>query len=80
MDEILRLTNDAGSLRMYANSIQALGTEVVRYATADLKTEMQIGAKPIAKPAAWLNTKLLKMAEERGIQLRRHKGDRTGRS
>ena len=61
---------------MYANSIKALGTDAVRYAAADLKTEMKIGEKPIAKPAAWLNTKLLKIAEERGIQLRRHKGDR----
>ena len=79
LDEILRLTNDEGSLRMYANSIQALGTEAVRYAAADLKTEMQIGEKPIANPGAWLNTKLLKMAEERGIQLRRHGGDRSSR-
>jgi hypothetical protein len=79
LDEILRLTNDAGSLRMWANSIKQLGLESVRYAVADLRSEMQIGQNPIVKPGAWLNTKLLKMAEEKGVQLKRHKGDRTAR-
>ena len=76
LDEIVRLTKDDGSLRMWGNAIQALGIETVRYAVADLRTEMQIGANPIIKPGAWLNTKILKMAEERGIQLKRHKGER----
>jgi len=79
LDEILRLTNDAGSLRMWANSIQQLGLESVRYAVADLRSEMQIGQNPIVKPGAWLNTKLLKMAEEKGVQLKRHQGDRSPR-
>ncbi len=77
VEDIVELTKDSGSIQFYAKSIRALGAEQVRYAYADLKSEMLSrsgDAEPIKKPGAWLTKKLLEMAKERGIELRHHAG------
>ena len=54
--------------------------ETVRFALADLRAEQRQRAAggeagAIKNPGAWLTTKLMAMAEERGIRITRHAGE-----
>ena len=62
---------------MWVRAVRCLGEQAVRYALADLRSEQlqraagrAVGA--IKNPGAWLTTKLMAMAEERGIHITRH--------
>ena len=65
---------------MWTRAIRGLGEQAVRYALADLRSEQHqrsaAGADGAIKNAgAWLTTKLLAMAGERGILITRHVGE-----
>lgn len=56
-------------------AIENLGAERVRFALADLRSELRDrsgGAAPIRNPGAWLTTKLMAMAKDQGIEIVRH--------
>ena len=80
VEEIVEHTRDPGSIPMWVRAIRGLGEEGVRFALADLRAELaQRGAGgeggPIKNPGAWLTTKLMAMARERGVVITRHKGE-----
>lgn len=78
VQDIVNETDDPGSTRMWVGAIRGLGAETVRTALADLRAErLQRAAsrhsEPIRQPGAWLTTKLMAMAEQRGVTITRHK-------
>jgi hypothetical protein len=80
IEEMIEVTRDPGSTDMWALAVRRLGTEAVRYALADLKSEVAQrgagggGGEQIKNRGAWLTKKLFAMAEERGTKLTRHDG------
>lgn len=80
VEEVVDQTQDPGSIPMWVRAIRGLGEEAVRFALADLRAEQaQRGAGgqggTIKNPGAWLTTKLMAMARERGVVITRHKGE-----
>ena len=78
VQDIVNETDDPGSIRMWVAAIRGLGVESVRAALADLRAErLQRAASrysdTIRQPGAWLTTKLMAIAQERGITITRHK-------
>ena len=73
-------TGDPDSIPMWTRAVRGLGEQAVRYALADLRSEqLQRAASGdgdgIKNAGAWLTTKLMAMAEERGIVITRHVGE-----
>ena len=79
VEDIVAQTNDPGSIPMWVRAIRGLGEEAVRFALADLRAEQlqrRAGSEgSIKNPGAWLTTKLMAMAKERGILITRHQGE-----
>jgi hypothetical protein len=80
VEDIVERTKDPGSIPMWVRAIRGLGEEAVRFALADLRAEqLQRGAGGegglIKNPGAWLTTKLMAMAKDRGIVITRHRGE-----
>jgi hypothetical protein len=80
VEDVVALTQDPGSIPMWVRAIRGLGEEAMRFALADLRAEqLQRGAGgtggAIKNPGAWLTTKLMAMAKDRGIQITRHPGE-----
>ena len=80
VEDIVERTKDPGSIPMWVRAIRGLGEETVRFALADLRAEqLQRGAGGeggvIKNPGAWLTTKLMAMAKDRGIAITRHRGE-----
>ena len=80
VEDIVDQTGDSDSIPMWVRAVRCLGEQAVRYALADLRSEQlqraagrAVGA--IKNPGAWLTTKLMAMAEERGILITRHTGE-----
>ena len=81
VQDIVEQTGDPGSIPMWVRAVRGLGDQAVRFALADLRSEqLQRAAsretEPIKNPGAWLTTKFMAMAEERGIRITRHTGER----
>ena len=78
VEDIVAQTEDPGSIPMWVRAIRGLGEEVVRFALADLRAEQlqRRSGSPgsIKNPGAWLTTKLMAMAKERGVVITRHQG------
>ena len=76
VEEIVEETNDSGSVSMWVVAVKRLGPDAVRFALADLCAEQRqrgaAGRALIKNPGAWLVTKLMVMAKERGITIARH--------
>jgi len=79
VEDIVAQTDDPGSIPMWVRAIRGLGEEAVRFALADLRAEQlqrRAGSEgSIKNPGAWLTTKLMAMAKERGIVITRHQGE-----
>ena len=79
VEDIVAQTNDPGSIPMWVRAIRGLGEEAVRFALADLRAEQlqrPSGSQgSIKNPGAWLTTKLIAMAKERGVLITRHQGE-----
>ena len=80
VEDIVDQTGDSDSIPMWVRAVRCLGEQAVRYALADLRSEQlqraagrAVGA--IKNPGAWLTSKLMAMAEERGILITRHTGE-----
>ena len=79
VEDIIEQTGDPDSIPMWVLAVQSLGDQAVRYALADLRSEQRQRAaagqaEPIRNPGAWLTTKFMAMAEERGVRITRHAG------
>ena len=80
VEDIVEETADPDSIPMWVRAVRGLGAEAVRFALADLRSERRQraaarGADAIRNPGAWLTTKFMAMAEERGIRITRHAGE-----
>jgi len=79
VEDIVAQTNDPGSIPMWVRAIRGLGEDSVRFALADLRAEQlqrRAGsAGSIKNAGAWLTTKLMAMAKERGVLITRHQGE-----
>ena len=80
VEDIVEETGDPDSIPMWVRAVRGLGEHAVRYALADLRSEQLqraagSDAAAIRKPGAWLTTKLMAIAEERGILITRHTGE-----
>ena len=80
VEDIVEQTGDPDSIPMWVRAIRGLGPEAVRFALADLRSEQHQRAAGgeagvIKNPGAWLTTKFMAMAEERGIRITRHAGE-----
>ena len=80
VEDIVEQTGDQDSIPMWVQAVQGLGAEAVRFALADLRSEQRQRAAGreagiIKNPGAWLTTKFMAMAEERGIRITRHVGE-----
>jgi len=71
LDDVLEVTRDVGSTHFYLAAIRALGHEPMRFALSDLRAECH--QRSIKNRGAWLTTKLMAMAEERGVRIGRHR-------
>jgi hypothetical protein len=78
VEDVVELTQDPGSIPMWVRSIRGLGEEAVRFALGDLRAEQAqrraAGRDLIKNPGAWLTTKLMAMARDRGVVITRHPG------
>ena len=77
VEDIVAVTRDPDSIPMWARAVRGLGEPAVRYALADLRSEQRQRSAAgddgaIKNAGAWLTTKLLALAEERGILIKRH--------
>ena len=79
VEDIVAQTEDPGSIRMWVRAIRGLGEEAVRFALADLRAEQMQrpsgSQESIKNPGAWLTTKLMAMAKDRGVVITRHRGE-----
>ena len=80
VEDIVAATGDPGSIPMWTRAIRGLGEQAVRYALADLRSEQHQRSAPgddgaIKNAGAWLTTRLLALAKERGILIKRHVGE-----
>ena len=80
VEDIVEQTGDPDSIPMWVRAVRGLGAEAVRFALADLRSEQRqraAGGAPgaIKNPGAWLTTKFMAMAEERGVRITRHAGE-----
>jgi hypothetical protein len=79
VEDIVAQTQDPGSIPMWVRAIRGLGEEAVRFALADLRAEQMQrrsgSQQSIKNPGAWLTTKLMAMAKERGVLITRHRGE-----
>ena len=80
VEDIVEQTGDPDSIPMWVRAVRGLGAETVRFALADLRAEQRQRAAggetgAIRNPGAWLTTKFMAMAEERGIRITRHAGE-----
>ena len=80
VEDIVTATRDPDSIPMWARAVRGLGEPAVRYALADLRSEQHQRSAAgddgaIKNAGAWLTTKLLALAEERGILIKRHVGE-----
>jgi hypothetical protein len=79
VEDIVALTQDPGSVPMWVRAIRGLGEEAVRFGLGDLRAEQvqrrAAGEAPIKNAGAWLTTKLMAMAKDRGIVITRHAGE-----
>ena len=80
VEDIVTATRDPDSIPMWTRAIRGLGEPAVRYALADLRSEQHQRSAAgddgaIKNAGAWLTTKLLAQAEERGILIKRHVGE-----
>ena len=80
VEDIVAATRDPDSIPMWARAVRGLGEPAVRYALADLRSEQHQRSAAgddgaIKNAGAWLTTKLLALAEERGILIKRHVGE-----
>ena len=80
VEDIVAQTEDPDSVPMWVRAVRGLGEQAVRVALADLRAEqMQRAAGgeggAIKNPGAWLTTKLMAMARDRGIVITRHAGE-----
>jgi len=79
VEDVVALTQDPGSVPMWVRAIRGLGEEAVRFGLGDLRAEQvqrrAAGEAPIKNPGAWLTTKLMAMAKDRGIVITRHAGE-----
>ena len=80
VEDIVEETADPDSIPMWVRAVRGLGAEAVRFALADLRSERRQraaarGAEAIRNPGAWLTTKFMAMAEERGVRITRHTGE-----
>ena len=79
VEDVVEETSDPDSITMWTRAVRGLGEEAVRYALADLRSERRqrsvSGNDGIQNAGAWLTTKLMAMAEERGVQITRHVGE-----
>ena len=79
VEDIVEQTGDPDSIPMWVRAVRGLGADAVRFALADLRSEQRQRAagretEAIKKPGAWLTTKFMAMAEERGVRITRHAG------
>ena len=80
VEDVVAETGDPDSVPMWTRAVGGLGEEAVRYALADLRSEQRqrVASRDkdgIKNAGAWLTTKLMAMAEERGIVITRHVGE-----
>ena len=80
VEDIVTATRDPDSIPMWTRAIRGLGEPAVRYALADLRSEQHQRSAAgddgaIKNAGAWLTTKLLALAGERGILIKRHVGE-----
>ena len=80
VEDVVEQTGDPDSIPMWVRAVRGLGAETVRFALADLRAEQRQRAAggeagAIKNPGAWLTTKFMAMAEERGIRITRHTGE-----
>ena len=80
VEDIVEQTGDPASIPMWIRAVRGLGAEAVRFALADLRSEQRQRAaggeaRAIKSLGAWLTTKFMAMAEERGIRITRHAGE-----
>ena len=80
VEDIVAATRDPDSIPMWTKAVRGLGEPAVRYALADLRSEQRQRSAAgddgaIKNAGAWLTTKLLALAEERGILIKRHVGE-----
>ena len=80
VEDVVAETRDPDSIPMWTRAVRGLGEQAVRYALADLRSEqlqrVASGDRDGIKNAgAWLTTKLMAMAEERGVRITRHVGE-----
>ena len=80
VEDIVTETHDPDSIPMWTRAVRGLGEQAVRFALADLRAEKRQRAAAgeddgIKNEGAWLTTKLMAMAEERGIVITRHVGE-----
>ena len=79
VEDVVEETSDPDSIPMWTRAVRGLGEEAVRHALADLRSETRqrsvSGNDGIQNAGAWLTTKLMAMAEERGVHITRHVGE-----
>ena len=79
VEDVVAETHDPDSIPMWTRAVRGLGEHAVRYALADLRAEKRQRAAAgegdgIKNEGAWLTSKLMAMAKERGIVITRHVG------
>ena len=79
VEDIVEQTGDPDSIPMWVRAVRGLGEQPVRVALADLRAEQLQRAAGgeggvIRNQGAWLTTKLMAMAQDRGITITRHSG------
>ena len=79
VEDIVEQTADPDSIPMSVRAVRGLGEQPVRAALADLRAEQLQRAAAgerdaIKNQGAWLTTKLMAMARDRGIVITRHSG------
>ena len=77
VEDIIEQTSDPDSVPMWVRAVRGLGDQAVRAALADLRAEQLQRAAGgngdgIKNPGAWLTTKLIAMARDRGTVITRH--------
>ena len=80
VEDIVEQTGEPDNIPIWVRAGRGLGVEAVRFALADLRSEQRQGAAGgkagrIKIPGAWLTTKFMAMAGERGIRITRHAGE-----
>ena len=80
VEDIVEQTGDPDSIPMWVRAVRGLGEQAARVALADLRAEQLQRAAggeggSIKNPGAWLTTKLMAMAQDRGIIITRHVGE-----